>query len=79
MAIKGHESLMTSWGGMSKHNKKDDVIGIRISHRVWECPIAKRPQCGSYYQHVGNEVGHVGHGKYSYQSVGAVVGSLVSI
>ena len=47
-----------------------------MSHRVWECPIAKCPQCGSYYQHVGNEVGH---GKYSYQSVGAVVGSLISI
>ena len=57
---------------MSKHNKRDDVM-------VWECPIAKCPQCGSYYQHFGNEVGHVGHGKYSYQSVGAVVGSLVSI
>ena len=31
------------------------------------------------YQHVGNEVGHVGHGKNTYQSVGAVVGSLISI
>ena len=31
------------------------------------------------YQHVRNEVGHVGHGNNSYQSVGAVVGSFVSI
>ena len=54
-------------------------MGKRMSHRVWECPIAKCPQCGLYYQHVRNEVGHVGHGNKSYQSVGAVVGSLVSI
>ena len=47
-----------------------------MSHMVWK---AKCPQCGSYYQHVGNEVGHVGHGNKSYQSVGVMVGSLISI
>ena len=31
-------------------------MGKGISHRVWEYPIAKCPQCGSYYQHVRNEV-----------------------
>ena len=50
-------------------------MGKGMSHGVWECPMAK----WMYYQHVGNEVGHVGNGKYSYQSVGAVVSSLVFI
>ena len=31
---------------MSKCSKKY-VMGKGMSHRVWECPIAKCPQCGS--------------------------------